>query len=339
MRIIKKIGLFSVIILVIMYIVYRLGPVYPYVEFDAIPDETEYQITHLDSVIMRREVQCNIKPDNESRILWYNGIKKTQYGILYLHGWSASQGEGNPMHIQLAQRYGANLTLARLPGHGLVGDDVLLNTTAAEVVNYSKEIINIAAQTCENLIVLSCSTGSTLSAYLASADQRIKAQIMTSPNFGILDPTFDLLDRPWGLQIARLALHSEYNIWEPPSPEINKYWYTRYRIEGLVVCDQIVSNTMHDTVFTKIKIPTYIGYNYKNDEEKDKIIDVNLIQPFVETISTPKDLITTEAFTVCKHHVITNPDYCTDYHVVRASIEQFMENTLNIKPKLNVNVN
>jgi len=197
------------------------------------------------------------------------------------------------------------LTLARLPGHGLVGDELLLNTTADEVIQYTKEIINIASQTCDSLIVFSCSTGSTLSAYLSSEDDRIVAQMMTSPNFGILDPKFDLLDGPWGLRLARLAVGSKYNIWEPPTEEVRDYWYTKYRIEGLVVCDQIVSNTMTDQVFAKINTPVYIGYNYTDEEHKDKVINVDLIQPFAQAISTPDSLVVTEAFTVCKHHVMT----------------------------------
>ena len=337
MQILKKIGFSIVGILLLIVIAYFLGPKYPFSDFDASPITLSYDIGVLDQLIADRESQYQIKPNNESRIVWNEGIQKTSYGILYLHGWSASQGEADPMHRQLAERYGCNLTLARLPGHGLVGDELLLNTTADEVIQYTKEIINIASQTCDSLIVFSCSTGSTLSAYLSSEDDRIVAQMMTSPNFGILDPKFDLLDGPWGLRLARLAVGSKYNIWEPPTEEVRDYWYTKYRIEGLVVCDQIVSNTMTDQVFAKINTPVYIGYNYTDEEHKDKVINVDLIQPFAQAISTPDSLVVTEAFTVCKHHVMTNPSHCKDHGIIRQGIEHYIENTLKINPKLQIN--
>ena len=286
MRILKKSGFVLIALLLMFALIYLLGPKHPLIPFDALPITTSYHISDLDRLIENRESQHSIKADNEARIIWHSGVQKTQYGILYLHGWSASQGEADPIQRELADKYGANLTLARLPGHGLIGEDLLLNTTAEEVVTYSKEIINIAAQTCESLIVFSCSTGSTLSVYLASGDKRIKAQLMTSPNFGILAPSFDL-----------------------------------------------VSQTMNDDVFAKITTSVSIGYSNKNQERKDKIIDLSLIQPFVEAIATPREKVTTQAFSECKYHLMTTPSYYKDYHLVRQGIEHYMENSLQIKTK------
>src|SRR5687768_3509182 len=56
-----------------------------------------------------------VKPGNESEIVWYDSSKsKTEYSILYLHGFSASKMEGDPVHRQFARKFGCNLYLPRL---------------------------------------------------------------------------------------------------------------------------------------------------------------------------------------------------------------------------------
>ncbi len=57
-----------------------------------------------------------IKPDNQAQIVWFDSLQKnkTAYCIVYLHGFSASQGEGMPVHKNIARRFGCNLYLPRL---------------------------------------------------------------------------------------------------------------------------------------------------------------------------------------------------------------------------------
>ena len=325
-----KILLISIpILIVILGIVYLAGPVYPFEEFDATPIITDTSIDQVESIISDYESQYDIKPDNEAKVIWYNGVKKTEYGILYLHGWSASQGEGAPIHTNLAQQYGANLILSRQPGHGLITEEALLDITAKEEVDYAKMMIDLASKTCEKLIVFSVSTGSTYSAYLSSEDDRVYAQVMVSPNFGIADPTFDLLDQPWGLQIVRKVFGSKYNEWTGPKGT-DKYWYTKYRAEGLVVLDQIVSNSMNELVFNKITSPVYVGYYFENSEEQDDVIDVSLIEPFAKAISTDPDMVRVKAFSGNLRHVITSEIMNKDYFKVQESISSYLEQVLGL---------
>ena len=329
MRILRKILITILILIALSAIVYFLGPVYAYDPFDANPIVTDTSIQQVEDIINANESQYTIKPDNESRVIWYDGMKKTEYGILSLHGWLASQGDGAPVHTNLAQRYGANLILARQPSHGLITDEALLDITAKEQIDYAKTMIDLASKTCEKLIILSVSTGSTYSAYLSSADERVYAQLMLSPNFGIADPTFDLLDQPWGLQIVRRVLGSKYDEWSGPAGT-DQYWYTKYRAEGLVVLDQIVSNSMTEDVFKKIKTPVYIGYYYENDEKQDDVIDVSLIEPFAKAITTDAKLIRTQAFSGDLRHVLTSEIMNKDYLSIQKSICEYLEQVLDM---------
>ena len=37
--------------------------------------------------------------------------EKTEYAVVYLHGFSASQEEGDPVHYDFAKKFGCNLFL------------------------------------------------------------------------------------------------------------------------------------------------------------------------------------------------------------------------------------
>ena len=329
MRILRKILITILILIALSAIVYFLGPVYPYDPFDANPIVTDTPIEQVEDIINANESQYTIKPDNESRVIWYDGMKKTEYGILYLHGWFASQGEGAPVHTNLAQQYGTNLILARQPGHGLITEEPLLDVTAKDEMDYAKTMIDLASKTCEKLIVISQSTGCTYSSYLSSTDDRIYAQIMISPNFGVADPSFDLLDGPWGLQIVRKVLGSKYREWKGP-PGTEKFWFTKIRAEGLIVLDQIVSNTMNPEVFKKIQSPVYIAYYYENHEKQDVVINASLIEPFVKAISTDSNMVRTHAFTGDLRHVLISEIMNKDYLFVQKSISEYLEQVLGL---------
>jgi hypothetical protein len=51
-----------------------------------------------DSINLSESFIPGIKEDNEARIVWFDSLKKvkTPVSIVYLHGFTASQEEGNP---------------------------------------------------------------------------------------------------------------------------------------------------------------------------------------------------------------------------------------------------
>jgi len=84
----------------------------------------------VEQFIAANESKHKLKRDNEARIIWADSTKgKTPYSIIYLHGFSASQGEGDPIHRQFAKEFGCNLYLARLADHGIDTTEQLLYFT------------------------------------------------------------------------------------------------------------------------------------------------------------------------------------------------------------------
>ena len=153
----------------------------------------------LEDSLVKSEAVMPLKPDNEARIIWATPYQKTAYSMVYLHGNGASQEEGDPIHEALANRYGCNLYLARLEDHGLEGDDLLLHIDPLKWMQSALDAIEIGKALGEKVILVSCSTGSTLALYLtATYPDLVEAQIMLSPNVDYFDPRSFMMAGPWG---------------------------------------------------------------------------------------------------------------------------------------------
>ena len=203
MRFLKWLG----ILLVILIIVYFLGP-QPSTpkynkELPAVPSDA----SQLEKYIADNEAKHKLKPDNEARILWFNDStkEKTEYAVVYLHGFSASQEEGDPVHYEFAKKFGCNLYLARLAEHGIDTINPLANYTAEKSWRSAVEAYAIGKQLGKKVILMSTSTGSTLALKLCAEFPEIAANIMMSPNIAINDPNAWMLNNHWGLQIAQIV--------------------------------------------------------------------------------------------------------------------------------------
>ena len=109
-------------------------------------------------IINREAVFDNLKPNNASKLIYFDSVpKKTLYSVVYLHGFSASTGEGSPVHLNIARALGANLYLPRLAGHGLIEDEPLLDFTADKYLDSAREALAVAKIIGEKVIIISLS--------------------------------------------------------------------------------------------------------------------------------------------------------------------------------------
>ena len=332
---VRKILRFVLLFAALLLLVYLLGPRVDSPTLDRSLPRVTSDLVQLEKEIEQHEAAIsNIKPDNEARIIWADSIPgKTPYSIVYLHGWSASQEEGDPVHLETARRYRYNLYLPRLYGHGLTEDEPMLSVTADKLLASAKEAISVGKQLGEKVILMATSTGGTLALYLAGGDPDIAGLLLYSPNIAIFDPTAKFLDKPWGLQMARLANGGNYHEFEEITEENSKYWTTRYRLEALTQLQALVDETMEEETFRSVQQPVFLGYYYRDEVHQDSTVSVPAMLQMFEQLGTPDEKKRAVAFPDVGAHVMTSYITSKDLKSVHRETYNFLESVLGFKPR------
>jgi esterase/lipase len=268
-----------------------------------------------------------IKPDNQARIVWADTSKKekTKVAFLYLHGFSASQAEGAPVHTDLAKKYNANLYLARLSEHGIDrGDSSMIDLTADNYYASAERALEISKKLGDEVIVIGTSAGGALTLYLTSRHPEIKAIVLYSPCVKLYDGTAVILNKPWGLQIARKATGGPVSRNESESAEHSNYWQLNYRVEALVALQNLVASTMKPETFYKIKCPVFLAYYYKSEEEQDMTVSVPAMLKMFDELGTPEAMKRKMAFPESGQHVIASYIRSKDWQGVERETDKFL---------------
>ena len=280
----------------------------------------------LDSFIQAGEKQHHLKANNEAKIVWADSSHQaTEYAIVYLHGFSASQMEGAPIHENIAKAYHCNLYLARLAEHGIDTTEDLLNLTAEKYWESAKLAYAIGKKLGKKVIIMSTSTGGTLSLQLAAAYPEIAGLIMYSPNIEINNPAAPLLNNPWGLQIARFVKGGNYADIKYQHPDYPKYWNVQYRLESTVELQNLIEATMTKETFEKVNQPCLALYYYKDETNQDNVVKVSAIKKMLSQISTPENLKKGVAIPNAGNHVLASPLVSKDIITVEKETKDFME--------------
>ncbi|MEZ4825434.1 MAG: alpha/beta hydrolase [Bacteroidia bacterium] len=217
-----------------------------------------------------------LKPDNEARIIWAEGNKyrKTPYSLVFLHGFSASYKEIDPIHKEFGQRYGCNVYLSRLHSHGVDSPEPMLDFTPEAFMDSGLFALAVGQKIGEKVILITASTGSTIGIYMAAHFPEIAGLICYSPNIDLYSNMTRLLTAPWGLQLARLIFRGNYRNREIEGPG-RAYWIARHRIEALIALKNLIRSTMKPGTFRKVTQPFFMAYYYKNRKMQDKTVSVH----------------------------------------------------------------
>ena len=288
--------------------------------------------------ILYGESLHHLKPDNEARIVWFNDSTKaeTDYCIVYLHGFSASQKEGDPVHRNIAAEFGCNLYLSRLAEHGIDTSEQLIRLTADKYWESAKKALAIGKKLGKKLILMGTSTGASLALQLAADFPKdVAALILLSPNIAINDPFAWVLNDPWGLQIARFVQHGKYIIADDDRPEYRKYWNKPYRLEAAVALEEYLETAMIRENFNKVTQPVLLLYYYKDRIHQDSVVKVTAMLDMFDELGTPADLKRKLALPNTGDHVIGSPIKSRDVESVQKEIENFLINVLSVQRRTN----
>ena len=277
----------------------------------------------------------DLKPGNAAEIVWVDDSLKTitEYSVVYLHGFSASHAEGDPVHREFARRYGCNLYLSRLEDHGRSDPDSYKYMTPDSYIQSAEEAIEIGRKIGNKVIVMACSTGATLATILAAQGADIHALIFYSPNIDLENRTSNVVLYPWGKKVASLMMGGEYNRISYKA-EASAFWNEIYHTNGIFVVKNLIKRYMTKESFESITQPVFLGYYFKNEKECDKVVSIPRMLDFYEQISTPASLKRKVAFDKVGHHVISSSIMSKDTDGVTRETNRFAEEILGLKPAL-----
>ena len=321
----------TLFVLAVLFGLFIIGPEVEMPDLETPLPEIQNDLNELKDWIDSKEATFdNIKPDNASQLIFHDSVpQKTAYSVLYLHGFSASRAEGNPVHLNIAKALKANLYLPRLSDHGLIEEEPMLHFTAQRYLDSAKEALAVAKKIGEKVIVVSSSSGGTLSLILGN-DPQIAALLLFGPNVEIYNPDAKLLTLPWGLYIARAVLASKYHVMDKITEQKLNYWTTRYRLECTLHLQKLMETGMRPEIFRRITSAVFMGYYYKNEEEKDEVVSIPAMLKMFDELGTPNNKKQKMAFPDAVDHVIGSYLTTSNYSQVEKVALSFLEEKLNI---------
>lgn len=319
----------------VLSVVFLVGPRVNFPELKLLDSDIKAGLQDLDSFIAQNEsLVTDLKPDNEARIVWADSMHQpTEYALVYLHGFSASIGEGDPLHTDFAKRYGMNLYISRLADHGRRDTNSFEYLTPDAYMQSAEDALDVSKKLGKKVIVMACSTGCTQAIALAAAGEDIHSMIFYSPNIDIFDSKSSLLLGPWGKQLSKLVLGGNHNhvVYDSTA---QKYWNSVYHSNGIFVVKALIHDYMNAETFAKVGIPVFMGYYYKDEDHQDNVVSVQRMLEFYDQLGTKDELKQKVAFPEAGNHVICSSMLSKDIDQVRTSTFKFAEEVLKLKPKI-----
>jgi esterase/lipase len=164
---------------------------------------------------------------------------------------------------QVAKTLGANLFYTRLSGHGLPGQ-AMGEATVQDWMADTIEAVRIGATLGDKVLVISCSTGSTLSTWLGTTPQAsaVNAFVFISPNYGLKNKMSELINGPWGQQIVTMVSSDTIHYAQTDPREIAG-WTGTYPTKALYPMMALVKK-VRDSDLSAFQTPVFVLYSRSN---------------------------------------------------------------------------
>lgn len=225
---------------------------------------------------------ADLVPGTAAGIRWARDPgQRTATAIVFLHGYSASRQEIEPVLSDVGAELGANVLFTRLRGHGR-GYQGLAEATAEDWVFDVEQAIQAGRVLGDRVVVVGVSTGATLGA-LALLDQPdVAGLIALSPNFGPTGPA-DLLLLPWA-RIWAPPIVGDHS-WEPRNAEQGRYWTTTYPADSVIEMMEVV-HAARTAPWEQLSVPTLV---FRSDQ--DDVVVQPEIDAWASEIGAPVRVI------------------------------------------------
>ena len=304
----KKRHIIAAIIIVALLLVLALGPRAHHRQLAVSLPLVPTAPAALQAMVATGEqATAGIRPDNQARIVWADPAHPAPAAcaIIYLHGFGASQGEGAPVHRELARDFGCNLFLPRLPGNGLASADAMRGIDAQQWLDDAARALAIGHALGRRVIVIGTSMGGGLALELAGREPAaVDALLLYSPLVreyrNQLDPMF-WPDGEWLLKY--LKNHGRDHL---AYDQDSVYWAGQMHIDGYKAIAELRSS-LTPSLFKAIRAPMFLGYYWADPEHHDTTVSVPAMLAMYGQIATPAADKRKRAYADAGAHVIVSP--------------------------------
>ena len=319
--------------LILLAIVYMLGPKSQIEDLSGEYPTVPTRMGELQAFIQAKsDTVKGLKPGNEAKIVWADSINKskTPYSIVYIHGFGASNMEGDPVHRELADYFDANLYLVRLPEHGISRPDGFRHLTAQKLVDEAREAFMVGKSLGDSVIIVGTSMGGALSLVLASERPDMKALVLYSPCVREYGDALEIFFKPWLSFLAEKFQYENGTIVNEREGDKAKYWSREYHLNSYRSLGVLIRSKMNAETFKEIHQPMFLGYFYKNEEEQDKVVSVPKMFEMFDQVQTPENKKIKVAFPESGDHVIASSITSKDWEGVLRETKRFLEEVAGI---------
>ena len=224
-------------------------------------------IEDIDNLLESQEKMVRgLRPGTEKKVLWAqgNGVK-TKTSIVFIHGFSASRVEIDPVIDLIAAELNTNVYFTRLRGHGQDGK-ALGEATYEQLLDDTIEAIEIGKSIGDDLVLIGCSTGCSLIHIALGQYNDIKAAIYISPNFGPKPVKGQALRIPGAKFLVPLVFGKEHSF-VALNDEYTTCWTTKYPTKALFTIKTTVL-AAHQVEHQTIKVPIMMWFS-----DEDKVVN------------------------------------------------------------------
>lgn len=260
------------------------------------------KLTQLDTWLAERESKvANLRDGSAKTIVWANPVIKfrTEYAVVYIHGFSANREEVRPLPDIVAKQLGANLHFARLTGHGRDGA-AMAQTSANAWLNDVAEALAVGRALGDKVLVLSASTGGTLATWALSKPELaegVVGSVKISPNYAVQAEGAEVLTWPWARHIVPLVFGEERSF-EPINDGHARHWTTSYPNVALLPMQATVKRASEVAV-EELETPTLFIVH-----PDDKVVRSDVTKQVAERWGGPAELVEIETSDDPFNHVI-----------------------------------
>ena len=236
----------------------------------------------------RESLLEDIKPNNDKKVMWASEpATRTDWAVVYVHGFSASRLEMAPVAERVAEQLKANVFYTRLKGHGRSNPLAMASATPQDWMADVLEAARIGRLLGERVLMISASTGGTLATWLGTTEHRdlVAAHAMISPNFGPKDPRAEIINMPWGTHLASL-IQGPTRSWQPKSEAEANAWTSQYPTAALFPMMDLVRQ-VRESDLQAFHTPALVVYSPRDQTVEPR----QILEAFDRLGSTRKQLV------------------------------------------------